>query len=104
MKDGTADSRNARNIAYFLLAIYGLTHFALFYFDTPIGNRETLGRSLGTLENILLVMAGYFYGSSVGSRAKDKPIIDPEAGPIRTNQTETTTTTTATQQEAKEKL
>jgi len=86
----TIDSRNASNIAYILLAIYAGTHFAMFYFDIPIGSREMLGRSLGTLENILLVMAGYFYGSSVGSRAKDQSVFDPAGGPISTTQSQTT--------------
>ena len=58
------DRKTCRNIAFALLGIYALTHFALFYFDVPIGNRETLSRSLATLENLLLIMAGFFYGAS----------------------------------------
>lgn len=58
------DRKTCRNIAYGLLVIYALTHGALFSFDVPIGNRETLSRSLATLENLLLIMAGFFYGAS----------------------------------------
>ncbi len=67
------DRKTCSRIAFALLGIYGLTHFALFYFDVPIGNRETLSRSLATLENLLLLMAGFFYGASAMKK-------NPESG------------------------
>lgn len=69
------DRKTCRSIAFALLGIYAITHFALFYFDVPIGNRETLSRSLATLENLLLIMAGFFYGASLDK--KDNGPTDP---------------------------
>ncbi len=95
------DRNTCRNIAYALLFCYFSMNAGLFFLDLPIGNRETVGRSAATLENLLLIMAGFFYGSSMGSRAKDKNSIDPEAGPVHTKQVETTKLETETRQEVK---
>ena len=64
------DKATCRNIAYFLLGTFALMNVGLFWLDVPIGNRESLGRSMATLENLLLIMAGFFYGASL---SKNQP-------------------------------
>jgi hypothetical protein len=97
----STDTATPRYVAYILLALYACTEFSLFYFDVPIGNRETLSHVVSTLENVLLVMAGFIYGASIQSRNKDKSVLDPDGGAIQTKQTEITKVETETRQEAK---
>lgn len=101
MKSILPDSATCRNIAYFLLGIYAVQHILMFFVAIPAANKELFGSSAGTLQNVILVMAAFFYGSSLGSRNKDKGSIDPGDGPIQTSKTETVKTETQTTQEVK---
>jgi hypothetical protein len=74
------DRNTCRNIAYALLFCYFCMNAALIWWEIPAGNKEAIGRSAATLENLLLIMAGFFYGSSLGSRAKDSQGINPDSG------------------------
>lgn len=68
------DSNTTRNAAYAILFIFALTTGGLFFNDIPAGNKETLNHVISTLENVLLIVAGFLFGSSIGSRNKDKPV------------------------------
>lgn len=95
------DTMTPKVLAYLLVAaLIGLS-VGLFIWEVPTSNKEAFGTILQTLLTLAAAAVFFHVGSSSGSRNKDKPALDPEGGPIRTNQTETTTTTTAMQQEAK---
>ena len=74
------DGNTTRNAAYAILLIFALTTAGLFFVDIQTGNKETLNHVISTLENVLLIVAGFMFGSSIGSRNKDKPV-EPEPLP-----------------------
>ena len=77
------DSNTTRNAAYAILLIFAATTIGLFLQDIPAGNKETLNHVISTLENVLLIVAGFLFGSSIGSRNKDKttPEVEPTPEP-----------------------
>lgn len=68
------DGNTTRNASYAILLIFAATTVGLFLQDIPIGNKETLNHVISTLENVLLIVAGFLFGSSIGSRNKDKQV------------------------------
>lgn len=68
-----SDRRTCRWIAFALLAIYAGMNAALFYHDVPTGNKDIVGRSMATLENLLFAMSMFFFGASVGKKG-----VEPE--------------------------
>ena len=97
------DAHTTRNAAYAFIAIFALTELALFIFkvEKDGANVDMLKEMVSTLRDAILFLVGFLFGSSMGSRLKDKPAIDPDAGPVHTKQTETTKVETETRQEVK---
>lgn len=95
------DAHTTRNAAYAFILIFALTEAGLFFFKVEQGNVDMLKEMVSTLRDAILFLVGFLFGSSMGSRQKDKSSIDPEAGPVHTKQVETTKVETETRQEAK---
>ncbi len=87
--------------AYLFIAIFALTEVGLFLFHPHEDNIDMLKEMVSTLRDAILFLVGFLFGSSMGSRLKDKPAIDPTGGPVRTSQTETTTVQTEVHQDVK---
>lgn len=95
------DMTTPKMLAYILVGILSLMSAALLFIEVPAPNKELFGTVLQTILTLAGAAVFYHVGSSSGSRAKDKPSIDPDAGPVHTKQTETTKTETETRQEVK---
>ena len=95
------DTTTPKFLAYAMVGILLLMAMALLFHDVPTGNKELFGTVLQTILTLAGAAVFFHVGSSSGSRAKDKPGIDPDAGPVHATQTETTKLETETRQEVK---
>lgn len=95
------DTMTPKMLAYVLVGILFVMAVALLVRDVPQGNKELFGTVLQTILTLAGAAVFFHVGSSSGSRNKDRPSIDPEAGPIHTTQVETTKVETETRQEVK---
>lgn len=81
------DVANARNreiqvkdqtpkiIAYLVIVLVLVAEGSMFFVGQPKGvDGVVLGRILGTLDSALMLVLGYYYGSSAGSAKKDSTI------------------------------
>lgn len=57
-----------------VLLFYFLIVRALIYYSIPVENKEPLIHVLGTLDGILAMIVGYYFGSSKGSQEKQEII------------------------------
>lgn len=89
------DRKTCRYVAYALLFIYFVEKVFLYWIPIPLQNLEIVAHSSDLLGNILLVMAGFFYGAS--AKFKDGDNAPPEGSIVTT--TEKTNTETQTQVE-----
>ena len=84
-----ADTANARGreiatkdntpkiIAYLVIVLVLVAEGSMFFVGQPKGmDGVVLGRILGTLDSALILVLGYYFGSSAGSASKDKTISD----------------------------
>ena len=78
--------------AFAFIAVFAATEAALFMFNVPEDNIDMLKEMVSTLRDAILFLVGFLFGSSMGSRLKDKPAIDPAGGPVTSTQTESITT------------
>lgn len=59
-------------IAYIVILLVLVAEGSMFFFGQPKGmDGVVLGRILGTLDSALMLILGYYFGSSMGSQAKD---------------------------------
>jgi hypothetical protein len=66
-----------RIIAYLVILLVLIAEGSMFFVGQPKGmDGVVLGRILGTLDSALLLVLGYYFGSSAGSAAKDRTISD----------------------------
>jgi uncharacterized membrane protein len=65
------DFTTPRVLAYAIFAIVACLLAALFVVPIPAPNKEMLGTVTQTLLTILVAAAGFYWGSSLGSREKD---------------------------------
>ena len=65
------DFTTPRVLAYAIFAIVACLLAALFVVPIPAPNKEMLGTVIQTLLTILVAAAGFYWGSSLGSREKD---------------------------------
>ena len=100
MKNST-DTMTPKVLAYAMVGILLLMSVALLFCTVPPGNKELFGTVLQTILTLAGAAVFFHVGSSSGSRGKDRPAIDPDAGPTHTTQTETTKVETETRQELK---
>lgn len=64
-----------RIIAYLVILLVLVTEGSMFFIGQPKGvDGVVLGRILGTLDSALMLVLGYYYGSSAGSSHKDSTI------------------------------
>lgn len=89
------DRKTCRYIAYALLLLALVDKLCLYFVPIPLQNIEIIAHSSDTLGNILLVMAGFFYGASAKFKDSDR---EPPEGSIVTT-VEKTNTETQTQVE-----
>ena len=95
------DTSTPKYLAYLLVGALLVVIGGLTFFAIPPENKELLVTVVQTLLTLAAAAVFYHVGSSSGSRSKDKPAMDPDAGPIHTTQTETTNVQTETRQELK---
>ena len=95
------DTSTPKYLAYALVMMLAVVAGAMFFWAVPTENKELFGTVLQTILTLAAAAVFYHVGSSSGSRAKDKPTMDPDAGPIHTTQVETTNVQTETRQELK---
>lgn len=82
-----ADTANARGreiavkdstpkiIAYLVIVLVLIAEGSMFFVGQPKGiDGVVLGRILGTLDSALLLVLGYYFGSSAGSASKDSTL------------------------------
>jgi hypothetical protein len=66
-----------RIIAYIVILLVLIAEGSMFFVGQPKGmDGVVLGRILGTLDSALILVLGYYFGSSAGSASKDKTISD----------------------------
>jgi hypothetical protein len=66
-----------RIIAYLVILLVLIAEGSMFFVGQPKGmDGVVLGRILGTLDSALLLVLGYYFGSSAGSAKKDSTISD----------------------------
>lgn len=64
-------------IAYLVITLVLVAEGSMFFVGQPKGiDGVVLGRILGTLDAALMLVLGYYYGSSAGSAKKDSTISD----------------------------
>jgi len=64
-----------RIIAYLVIVLVLIAEGSMFFVGQPKGvDGVVLGRILGTLDSALMLVLGYYFGSSVGSQSKDSTI------------------------------
>lgn len=95
------DITTPKALAYMLVGILFIMAAALLFIEVPIANKELFGTVLQTILTLAGAAVFFHVGSSSGSRNKDRPSMDPDAGPIHTKQVETTKVETETRQELK---
>ena len=84
-----ADDRMISNAAYMFIVIFALTEAALIFARIEPGNIDMLKEMVSTLRDAILFLVGFLFGSSLGSRAKDKPVLDAEGGAVVTQEPKT---------------
>jgi hypothetical protein len=65
------DTKTPQYLAYIIFGIVALTEAGLFFVEIPAGNKEILNTTIQSVQLIAVAAASFFWGSSVGSRAKD---------------------------------
>ena len=66
-----------RIIAYLVILLVLIAEGSMFFVGQPKGmDGVVLGRILGTLDSALMLVLGYYFGSSMGSAKKDSTISD----------------------------
>lgn len=95
------DLTTPKALAYMLVGILLIMSGALLFVEVPTPNKELFGTVLQTILTLAGAAVFFHVGSSSGSRNKDRPAMDPDAGPIHTKQVETTKVETETRQEVK---
>ena len=73
------DTKTPQALAYAIFGIVFCTEVGLFFVEVPAGNKESLNSLIQSLLMVLVAAASFYWGSSVGSRAKDaiKPPSEP---------------------------
>ena len=71
-----------RIIAYLVILLVLIAEGSMFFVGQPKGmDGVVLGRILGTLDSALMLVLGYYFGSSAGSAKKDSTISDLAKSP-----------------------
>lgn len=71
-----------RIIAYLVIVLVLIAEGSMFFVGQPKGvDGVVLGRILGTLDSALMLVLGYYFGSSAGSAKKDTTISDLAKAP-----------------------
>lgn len=94
-----------------VMSIFYLLIYALIYRVIPAENKEMFNHAIGLVEGAVMLVVGFYYGSSKGSAKKDEALKekdkllldkDPKAGIIITPEAGTTTETKVTTETPKQ--
>lgn len=70
----TGDKMTPRVLSVIVVAAWVATQSILLFHIVDTSMRELVARVLGTLDSALILVLGYYFGSSAGSAAKDETI------------------------------
>lgn len=57
-----------------VMGIFFMLIYALLYKNIPADNRDMVNHAIGLVEGAVIMVVGYYYGSSKGSAMKDKAL------------------------------
>lgn len=70
MKDWTTDDYIKLTSAGVILLVFAINSIASYFHTIPEVNKDAITRTSSTIETIIVLLAGYYFGSSLGSKQK----------------------------------